>query len=117
MWQGMNQRRFPRVGYHCTVSMSQGGKYSTIPAVTENLGLGGVCLMLEQEFDIFSPAGLELNLEDGKPPVQVKGTIVWVVRRRELGKKMAFDTGIEFSNLSPQDKARIEAVLDKIVGT
>jgi hypothetical protein len=113
----MNQRRFPRVNYRCTVSMSQNGKYSTIPAVTENLGLGGVCLMLEQQFDIFSPAGLEISIEDGKPAVKVQGTIVWVVRRKELGKKMAFDTGIEFSSLTPQDKARIEAVLDKIVGS
>ena len=57
---------------------------------------------------------LELNLGAGNPPIRVQGTIVWVVRRRELKKGPCFDTGVEFAGLSPEDKTRLEAVLDKI---
>ena len=111
MWEGMNQRRFPRVQSRCIVRVRQHGATSAISAVTENIGVGGVCVLLDQGIDIFSPVELELAVEDGKPPIRSQGTVVWVVRQRELKKKQAFDTGIEFTNLAPEDKVRLEAVL------
>ena len=114
MWQGINQRRFPRAKCQCKVKLKQQGHTFTISTVTENVGLGGVCIYLEKGLDIFSPVDLELILGDGKPPVRVQGTIVWVVRRRELKKVSCFDTGVEFTELSPQDKARLDSVIDKV---
>lgn len=113
MWQGIDNRRFPRAQYTCIVSLRQKGASSALSAATENVGLGGVCVLMERSLDIFSPVELELNLEDGKPSIRVNGTVVWVVRRRELKKGPNFDTGIEFSELNPQDRARLEAILDK----
>lgn len=115
MWQGIDQRRFPRAQYQCTVHLSQQGTPSAIATVTENIGLGGVCILLEKGLDIFSPVEVELRLTDGRPPLRVKGTIVWVVRRRDLRKGPSFDTGVEFAELSPEDKARIEALIAKMV--
>ena len=112
MWQGMDQRRFPRVKYQCVVKLKQDGSVP-IAATTENVGLGGVCVLLERGLDIFSPVNLEITLEDGKPAVLTGGTIVWVVHRGDLKRKAAFDTGIEFTGLSAEDKTRIEAVVDK----
>lgn len=112
MWQGIDQRRFPRAQYECTVSLRQPDA-SSVTAKTENVGLGGVCVLLQQGLDIFSPVELELNLDDGKPPVKVNGTVVWVVRKRKFGKAPRFDTGIEFAELSAEDKARLEAIIDK----
>jgi hypothetical protein len=113
MWQGMNQRKFPRANYKCVVKLHQKGGGTSIPAVTENIGLGWVCIILEQGLDIFSPVDLEITLDDGKGAVKAQGTIVWVVRRRQIRKKPQFDTGVEFSGLSALNKARLEAVLDK----
>lgn len=113
MWQGMDQRRFPRAKYKCVVKLRQASGSAPFQAETENIGLGGVCVLLEQGFDIFSPVDLEITLEDGKSPVRSGGTIVWVVRRMGPKKKVSFDTGIEFSEIAPEDKARIEALLDK----
>lgn len=113
MWQGIDQRRFPRAQYKCQVGLRQPGGASVVSALTENVGMGGVCVLLDKGLDIFSPVELDLTLEDGKPPLHIKGTIVWVVRRREFRKGPSFDTGVEFSELSPEDKARIEAILDK----
>lgn len=114
MWQGIDQRRFPRAKYKCTVVLRQGDKPTPIAAVTENIGLGGICIMLDKGLDIFSPVALELNLEDGKEPLRVQGTIVWVVRRREMRRRPSYDTGVEFAELSAEGKARIEAILDRV---
>ena len=113
MWQGIDQRRFPRVQYKCVVGLRQAGGNSALSATTENIGMGGICVLLDKGLDIFSPVELDLTLDDGKGPMHVKGTIVWVVRRRDFRKGPSFDTGVEFADLSAEDKARIEAVLDK----
>lgn len=114
MWQGIDQRRFPRANYKCTVTIRQGDKATPLSAITENIGLGGICIMLEKGLDIFSPVDLQLSLEDSKEAMQVHGTIVWVVRRREMRRKPSYDTGVEFAELSPESKARIEAILDRV---
>lgn len=113
MWQGIDQRRFPRAKYKCTVILQQKGQASRFQSVTENIGLGGICVLLNQNLDVFSSVELEVNLEDGMVPLQVAGTVVWVVKRRNLRKGASFDTGIEFAELKPQNRARLEAVIDK----
>ncbi len=114
MWQGMNQRRFPRLKSPCVVKLHQEGVAdTTISTTTENIGLGGICVLLDRGMDIFSPVDLELHLEAGKPVLKTQGTIVWVVLRRDNKKKPSFDTGIEFSGLLADDRARLEALLDK----
>ena len=113
MWQGIDQRRFPRTKCQCIVKVRQEGGTSSVSATTENVGLGGVCLLLERGLDIFSPVELELNLGDGKVPIRAEGTIVWVVRRGDLKKGPCFDTGVEFAGLSAEEKTRLEAVIDK----
>ena len=109
----MNQRRFPRAKYKCTVILQPSGEASSISTATENIGLGGVCVLLQQEVDIFSLVDLEISLDDGKPSLRISGTIVWVVKRGDLRRRGSFDTGIEFSELRPEDRSRLEAVIDK----
>ena len=75
--------------------------------------MGGICVLLDKGLNLFAPVELDLTLDDGKSPMCVKGTVVWVVQRRDFKKGPAFDTGVEFTDLSPQNKARLEAVLDK----
>ena len=115
MWQGIDQRRFPRASYKCVATLRQEGQSTTVSTVTENIGMGGVAVLLDQSFDIFSSVDLEISLNDGKPPLRVQGTVVWVVRRRDVKKGPSFDTGIEFADLPAEDRARIEAVIDKAI--
>ena len=117
MWQGMDQRRFPRGRYKCVVTVQQSASASPFNAMTENLGLGGVCILIDRSLDIFSPVELEISLEDGQPPLRVSGTVVWVVRQRELRKGSSFDTGVEFNQLSAEQRSRIEAIVDKTAST
>jgi len=115
VWQGMNQRRFPRIKSRCDVKLQQGRGSTAISTVTENVGLGGLCVLLNRRMDLFASVELELYIDDGQSPIKTRGTVVWVVPRGALDKrKSSFDTGIEFSGLSADDRARLEALLDKI---
>ncbi len=82
----MDQRRFPRVHHQCVVSLRQAHARPSIAASTENIGIGGVCVLIDQGLDIFAPVDVELNLEDGQPPIACRGMVAWVVRRRELNR-------------------------------
>ena len=113
MRQGIDQRRFPRAKFKCVVVFQKAGDSFTVSANTENIGLGGVCILLDKAPGIFSAVELDLTLDDGKGPLRVKGTVVWVVQRKEFRKGPDFDTGVEFADLSSEDRARIEAVIDK----
>lgn len=113
MWQGMDQRRFPRGRYKCVVMVKQADSATPLSAMTENIGLGGICVLMENGLDIFSPVELEISLEDGQPPLRAAGTVVWVVRRRELRKGPNFDTGVEFNDLSAEQRNRIQSIIDK----
>ena len=95
------------------VTLQQTGDFSPVSTNTENIGLGGICVLLNRGLDIFSTVELDLTLDDGKGPLHVKGTVVWVVQRKEFRKSPNFDTGVEFADLSAEDKARLEAVIDK----
>ena len=110
-WGGMDQRRFPRLRHACVVSLRQATGRPSIATTTENIGLGGVCVLLEQGLDIFAPVDVEVTLNDGRPPLACRGTIAWVVRRREWQQPVIFDTGIEFVGLAPEARTRVEALL------
>ena len=107
-WTGMDQRRFPRVRHACVVALRQATSRPAISATTENVGIGGVCVLLDRGLDIFAPVDVELALEDGQPPLACRGMIAWVVRRREFNQAPLFDTGIEFVGLTPEDEARLQ---------
>jgi c-di-GMP-binding flagellar brake protein YcgR len=108
MWQGMDHRRFPRVAFPCKITIFKKGAKEKISANTENLGIGGVCVELEEALDRFSFVDLAIFLENGNPAVQCEARVVWVVKSKEH-----FDTGIEFVNISKQDVARLERIVQE----
>ena len=65
-WDGLNRRRFPRVIYPCLVVIqsNEGGAKDIILTHTENVGIGGVCLILRQDIKMFTIVDLELDLLD-----------------------------------------------------
>ena len=113
-WGGMDQRRFPRIRHACVVSLRQPAARPSLAVTTENIGVGGLCVLLAQGLDIFAPVNVELALNDGHPPLACRGMVAWVVRRRELNRPPLFDTGIEFVGLVPEDRARLDALLAHI---
>ena len=116
-WGGLNRRRFPRAQYPCLVVLREGQKsMESILAHTENLGIGGLCVVIKRQIKMFSPVDIELDLMDMGDNIHCQGKIVWSIRREEdAGEKPLFyDTGIEFVNIPDEDATRIENVVAQI---
>ena len=120
MWSGMNRRKFPRVNYPCLIIIRRDHeKQEAILTHTENVGAGGVCIILKKDLGIFSPVNLEIDLMDMQPHIKCEGKVTWVVKRSTAEQKKAsfFDTGVEFVNLKEKDKNRIDMVVDRLLGS
>ncbi len=112
-WEGINRRRFPRANYACVVTVRRKGDSEVFRTKTENIGCGGICVMLPKAVDLFSPVEIDLDIADGGDKISCNGTICWVVHENPIGKdaKDTFDTGIEFSDIKPEDRARIDKII------
>ncbi|MFH1552954.1 MAG: PilZ domain-containing protein [Candidatus Omnitrophota bacterium] len=117
MWEGINQRKFPRVNYKCRIRVSKGAWKESIDTLTENIGAGGICVALEKDFALFDVVSLELFLGDGEDPVICSGTIVWVVKQHPMtqAEKVMYDTGVEFQDISEKDRERVSRLVNKIL--
>ena len=120
-WEGLNRRKFPRVSYPCLVVIRDDGKNddknNVILTHTENVGVGGVCVVLKQDIKMFSTVDLELDLLDLGDHICCNGKVVWNVQRQRgaTEKPLFFDIGIEFINIDFKDQERLEKIVDRLV--
>ena len=117
-WNGQNRRKFPRILYPCLVRISSTDDSSAICLThTENIGPGGICVILKKEIKMFTPVEIELDLIEDARNFNAKGRVVWSVRRKaaEEVKPMFYDIGIEFHGLSPKDKQKLEEAVDRFI--
>ena len=117
MWNGINRRRFPRANYKCLITIKKRLTSKTIATQTENIGAGGICVIIKEDLGLFQGVDVELNLEDSRPPIKCGGTVVWVVKKNEPRQKGThlYDTGIEFIDIRPEDRERISEVVEEIL--
>jgi len=114
MWSGINRRKFPRAEYPCKITLKTKYQPDTITSQTENIGIGGICVILPKDLGIFAPVEIQLDLLDGQPIVGCDGTIVWIVKSKK-DRNANYDTGLEFTNLKSDDEGRIAFIVDKIL--
>jgi hypothetical protein len=104
-WSGLDQRSFPRVDAECDIWI-QGKAGLLIRAKTENVGGGGVCVILKQELEKLSRVHLRLALPSQSIPIDCNGRVVWTVKSTDpSSKKITYDTGIEFLDLDEAQQA------------
>jgi len=116
MWNGINRRKFPRVSYKCIIHIGKKESGKTISTHTENIGVGGICVVLDEDLGLFQGVDLEVDLENGVPVnIKCSGTVVWVVKKRTISHKgrTFYDTGIEFVDLNEKGHERINKIVDK----
>jgi len=117
-WEGMDRRKFPRANYPCLVIIRK--DHMTPEALlthTENIGVGGVGVIIRRDLKLFENIELELDLLDMQSHIKCNGKIVWVVRRKEEEKikPLFYDIGIEFVNLPEKDRKRIEFIVNRLI--
>lgn len=118
-WEGINQRKFPRAQYKCKIKVMGKNSAPVIDTYTENIGSGGICIVLDNAFELFEDVALELFLDGEQKALTCTGTVVWVVKRhpKDKGQKVRFDIGIEFLNISQDDKKRIVKLVEKLLSS
>lgn len=118
-WEGINQRKFPRVNYKCLIRVAKSGQVEVIDTFTENVGSGGICVVLDKNFGLFEKVALEIFLGEDSSPIVCDGTIVWVVRRHATTKREQdrYDIGIEFQNIKEEDRERITGLVQDILSS
>lgn len=118
-WDGLNRRRFPRVIYPCLVVIqnTDGGEKEVILTHTENIGIGGVCLILKQDIKMFTVVELELDLLDLGNHIKCRGKVVWNVRRKSdaPNKPLFYDIGLEFIDVDDNEQERLERIIQRLV--
>ena len=117
-WNGLNRRRFPRVIYPCMIKLSsKGHEAENILTHTENVGTGGVCLIVKKEVKLFTDVEVEIDLLDTDDHIKTLGKVVWVVRRKAIEevKPMFYDIGVEFSKMSNKDKEHLQKTIDLLI--
>jgi Tfp pilus assembly protein PilZ len=117
-WDGLNRRKFPRLNYPCQVIVrSEHEQRDSLLAHTENLGTGGICVIIKKNLKMFTPVDIELDLLDFEEHIQCQGKVVWSVRRRDddAMKPLFYDVGIEFVDLADKDLQRIEKSVQHLV--
>jgi len=102
-WDGAEKRNFVRANFPCKIIIYTPSEHILI-SHTENIGAGGVRVIIEESLDISSLVGLEVFL--GGARIICKGRIVWVVEKSGSKKSEAniWDTGIEFYEIAERDK-------------
>ena len=113
MWDGFNQRKFPRLNLSCHITLLQSGGVSAITGVTENVGVGGFCLIQNQPLDRFGSCRIRIDLSKDEPPVECDARVVWVIPYKDpSAKEELYDTGIEFVNLPAADALRMRRFIE-----
>lgn len=112
-WGGLNQRQFPRLNAECGIAINDQVR-GAIKARTENIGKGGVCVILNQELVKLSRVRFHLVLDEKESPLECEGRVVWAVRSKNPASgKVTFDTGIEFIDLNTEQQSALERFLER----
>lgn len=116
--EGINQRKFPRAKYKCLIRVSRKSRAKEVETFTENIGSGGICVVLGENIGLFEKVKLEVFLGTEKGAVSCGGVVVWVVKRHPMGPSGSskYDTGIEFSNMCEEDRRSISNLVGHIMG-
>ena len=122
-WEGLNRRNFPRVNYPCLVIIRDDNNdknddsKNAILTHTENIGIGGVCVVLKKDVKMFSTVMLELDLLDLGNHICCNGKVVWNVQRQGSvrEKPLFYDIGIEFVDIEEENQKRLESIVERLV--
>jgi len=116
-WSGIDTRRGVRVAFECIVIVNKKETSLVFRTQTENISVGGACVILEGGLLKNTPVEIELFLPDGPIPITCAGRIAWSVKRNEntRRKPLHFDTGLEFIDITQEDKSRLKRIIEELL--
>jgi uncharacterized protein (TIGR02266 family) len=74
-------------------------------AYSLNLSSGGLCLRTRKSYDVGAPVQMQMRVDSES--FQLNGVVAWVREDAEA-------VGVRFTNLSEEDRARLQRVIDSL---
>ncbi len=116
IWDGFDKRKFPRINIHCEINIHSEEAVNPLSAVTENVGIGGVCVILDRPLGRFEMCRVRFEIDKNLPKIESEGRVVWMVPTRDpKEKKSRYDIGIEFTGIDPAMQAVLGRFLEEYV--
>jgi c-di-GMP-binding flagellar brake protein YcgR len=114
VWNGIEKRRFVRANLPCKIIVYTPTEHIIITH-TENIGAGGVRVILDECLNISSIVGLEIFLDD--EPIKCESRIVWVIEKEtsNIAKDRRWDTGVEFYKIDEEDRNIVNNFVEGVV--
>ncbi len=114
-WQGREKRRFPRAKFPCKVVIYLPWEHVLVTH-TENIGCGGIRVVVEEDLDVSSVVGVEVFFDNEKA-IRCKGKVVWKLEvKNPLAEDVLFfDLGLEFMDIKEKDKEIIKKLIDSLL--
>lgn len=106
------RRKFRRASFPCKIYILTAPLH-VIQCRTENIGAGGVRVLIDENLPLYSLVGLKLYLS--KKPIECRGKVVWIVERKSEKKDSKFDIGLEFHQISSEDRQTIDIFVKSLV--
>ena len=114
LWDFKEKRRFPRATFSCKIIIHS--PLRLLVCKTKNISGGGIRVGLNRKLSRADT--LILKLFFGKDrAVQCEGRVAWTVDIMSQAKEtpVMFDTGIEFTNISANDREYIKKTVDELL--
>jgi len=105
------RRKFPRINIACNVTVIFGERLLLFNAHADNLGNGGLRVILEERLHIGTLVELELFLAGNQKPLKCKGEVSWIKEKSSAGHKSFFNTGIKFVELNDSVREEIKKLI------
>jgi len=108
-WNMANERRLvPRASIICRITVMSGLKILVFNADVQNIGEGGIRVILREKLAFGTPVSIEIFPKDTKLHIQSRGEVIWdnPVKLEKSGP-VVFDTGIKFTHINEQSRNEI----------
>ena len=113
---GIERRQFPRITVLCKVTVFYGERLLMFDAHTENLGVGGMRLILKDGLIVNAEMDVELFLPDREKILKCKGRVAWSKEMAPRGiNPRFFDTGIEFTKMEESDRTILQGTINVLM--
>ncbi len=107
-----NRRKYPRANYPCQLTMwLADGSNETILANTSNIGVGGLCVHLNQGVDVGTKVDILLTFADSTSPLKCRGVVV----RSFKGEEQFYNIGIQFDPLDEQRSSFLKGKVSELI--
>jgi len=108
----VERRRHIRAAIMCRITMLSDLRILAFNADIQNIGEGGIRVLLDQKLQVPIPVELEIFPLDKKIMIRCKGEVIWVNETYKEKKSLpVFDTGIKFTGMQDADKVEIKKLV------